>query len=403
MPRFRLAPFLLALGALVIAAPAPAATTPAAAKPAAVRNLLTNPGFEETRAGHAWMPVDWDTTVSGLPTVFFGRDTMLAHGRGYAVSVVSLSTLVPMNHGWIRSLLVPSTWWGKDVVFSVWTRSNGVTGRAFVRAIVYRDTINKMAKLWNVPRTTAAGRLNLLGMNDPVLEMGWNVRYFSDEETDWVRREVRVPVAPSTNYLQLSLGLAGNGQVLFDDASLTVEAHRPDPPLPLHTNLIVDSGFEGTGDDWEYSAPPYEGFRIERDSTEAHTGRVSLRSVGGLGGPVKVNSGVCQSFMNRTLAGKRLRLSTWIKTDSLATDASVMLYFKTVHGTEHPVPNEVLTGTHPWQLTSLEADVPPDTYEVWAWVLYLAPAPGRIWWDDVRLEVLGPASTTVAGARKTRP
>jgi hypothetical protein len=403
MPRFRFAPFLLALGALVNAAQAPAATTPATAKPAVVRNLLSNPGFEETRAGHAWMPTDWDTTVSGMPTVFFGRDTMLAHGRGYAVSVVNVSTLVPMNHGWIRSLLVPSTWWGKDVVFSVWTRSNGVTGRAFVRATVYRDTINKMAKLWKVSRTTAADRLSLRGMNDPVMELGWNVRYFSDEETDWVRREVRVPVAPSTNFLLLSLGLAGNGQVLFDDASLTIEAHRPDPALPLHTNLIADASFEGSGDDWEYSAPPYEGFRVERDTTEGHTGRSSLRCLGGVGGPVKVHSGACQTFMNRTLVGKRLRLSAWIKTDSLATDASVMLYFKTVRGTEHPVPDEIITGTHPWKQTSIEADVPLDTYEVWAWVLYAAPATGRIWWDDVRLEVLGPASTSVAGRRKTRP
>ncbi len=403
MPRFRLAPFLLALGVLVAAPVHAAAPAVARSAPARSTNLLSNPGFEETRPGHPWMPVDWDTTVSGMPTVFFGRDTMLAHGHGYAVSVVNVSTLVPMNHGWIRSLLVPPAWWGKDLVFSVWSRSNGVTGRAFVRAAVYRDTINKMAKIWKVNRTVAADRMNLRGMNDPMLELGWNVRYFSDEETDWVRREVRVPVTPSTDYLLLSLGLAGNGQILFDDASLTLERHRPDPPVPLHANLLEDPGFEGTGDAWEYSAPPYEGFRIDRDSTEAHGGQVSLRCQGGTGGPVKVNSGACQTFMNRNLAGKRLRLSAWIKTDSLQTDATVMLFFKTLHGAEHPVPNEIITGTVPWKMTTIEADAPADTYEVWAWVLYLAPATGRIWWDDARLEVLGPAGGTVAGARKSRP
>jgi hypothetical protein len=173
--------------------------------------------------------------------------------------------------------------------------------------------------------------------------------------------------------------------------------------VPLHTNLLVDPGFEGNGDDWEYSAPPYEGFRMDRDSTEFHGGHISIRSMGG-SGPVKVNSGTCQSLMNRGLAGKHLRLTAWVKTDSLISDASVMIYFKTLHGTDHPVNNEILSGTTPWKLTTIEADAPPDTYEVWAWVLYLAPATGRIWWDDVTLEATGPAQASgVAGARKTSP
>ena len=34
--------------------------------------------------------------------------------------------------------------------------------------------------------------LGLPGTNDPMLELGWKQEYFSDPETDWVRREMRI-------------------------------------------------------------------------------------------------------------------------------------------------------------------------------------------------------------------
>ena len=127
----------------------------AAERPAV--NLLVNPDFELPLPGHPWMPAGWDTSVSGLPSVFFGRDTFLVHGGRYAVSVANLSTLVPMAHNWNQSFVIDRSWWGKDAVLSVWTRSNGLLGRAFVREVVYRDTLSKMAKLWGVSRDRAGG------------------------------------------------------------------------------------------------------------------------------------------------------------------------------------------------------------------------------------------------------
>ena len=69
-------------------------TSPAfarAAAPAPAKNLLLNPGFERGQSGHEWMPAAWDTSDAGLTTVFFGRDTLAAHGGHYSVNVANTS------------------------------------------------------------------------------------------------------------------------------------------------------------------------------------------------------------------------------------------------------------------------------------------------------------------------
>ena len=58
--------------ALAATAPCAAASLPG--------ELLQNPGFEDSLETHPWMPSAWDTSLTALPTVFFGRDTLLAHG-----------------------------------------------------------------------------------------------------------------------------------------------------------------------------------------------------------------------------------------------------------------------------------------------------------------------------------
>ena len=268
------------------------------------QNLLANPGFEKPLADHPWMPAGWDTFPSGLPTVFFGRDTFLVHSGRYAVNIANLSTYVPMFHNWSQTLVVGRETWGKDLVFSVWTRSNGLQGRAYVLLQAYRDTIGKMAQVWKVDRDAARQRLGIQSTDDPLVNLGWDREYFSDTETEWVKREVRIFVPPSTNTVIVRCGIFGTGQVLFDDASLQAVAALPAPELPLNTNLLADPGFEGDGNDWEYSLPPYEGIRAERDTTVAHGGRASIHMQGGLEGPVPVRTGVCQVLANRSLSGK---------------------------------------------------------------------------------------------------
>ncbi len=364
---------------------------PAAAAPKPSPNLLENPGFEQPLPGHPWMPAAWDTAAAGLMSVFFGRDTFLVHSGHYAVSIANLSTLFYMAHNWSQGMLIDRSWWGKEAVFSIWTRDNGLQGRAFIRAAVYRDSLSKMAKIWGMPRLKAADSLRVNTVDDPMLELGWKYQYFLDPETDWVRREVRVYIPPTTNWLRLSAGLIGTGQVLFDDASLTLEPAAPPAPVANGVNLLSDPGFEGDGTAWEYSMPPFEGVRVERDTTLAHSGKACIHLQDAGAGFNQIPTGACQAIVNRGLAGKHLRLSGWLKTDSLQGTASVQVYFKTTEGFRHPIP-KLYSGTNDWTYVSVEGDSPPDTYEVWAWFEYESPATGRVYFDDGVLEVLGEAA-----------
>ncbi len=384
----------LALGALS-AAP----VTPSHAAPTG--NLLVNPGFEVTQRGHSWMPAGWDTSWSTLPTVFFGRDTMLSHDGRFAVGVANVSTLLPLWHNWSQTLVVGPEMWNKDVVFSAWTRSNGVQGRGYILVQAYRDTTGKMARIWGVPRDTARTRLGFLMIADPFLTLGTRRAYFSDPETEWVRREVRIFVPPSTNLIHVRCGLFGTGQVFFDEASLTAEPALPPAELPVGVNLLKDPGFEGDGDDWEYSLPPYDEMRYDVDSTVVHSGKYALRFSGGTMGMVKTRAGAVQLIGNRSLAGKRLRLTGWVKCDSLMSHAYVKLYCTTHERDMDTGAPKLIGNSTPWTKLEIEMDAPKDTYQVWAWLVYNAPAEGRVYFDDASLEILGPA--TGASPPKGKP
>jgi hypothetical protein len=359
---------------------------------AAPANLLHNPGFEESLPDHPWMPAGWDTSRAGLSSVFFGRDTLLAHSGSYSVSVANASALYPLAHNWSQSLQVGPELWGKDLVFSVWTRTMGLEGRAYIKAEVYRDTIGKMAAIWNTDRASAGKRLMLPPIDDPILDLGWRRVFFSDPETEWVRREVRVHVAPSVNMAHVRLGLLGTGQLMVDDASLTVEPARPPAEAPVNTNLLADPGFEGDGNSWEYSLPPYADMRADRDTVVKRTGNVSLAMTSPPVAMVAGKAGVSQVLDARPLAGKRIRLTGYIKCDSLQNSAFLKLYSHGIGGIQENVSVWTCSGTQDWHEADVELDVPNDAYEVWAWFSYTAPTRGRVWFDDASLVVTGKAT-----------
>jgi hypothetical protein len=178
---------------------------------------------------------------------------------------------------------------------------------------------------------------------------------------------------------------------MVDDASLTFEAARPAPPAPLHTNLLLDPDFENGGLAWEFSLPPYRNMIGRVDSTQAHSGHHCAMFTGGEEGWVTGHAGACQAIPARNLQGKRLRLTGWFKTDSLKSNAYTKFYFNTLHGIEQVPTKNQFGNTTDWSKATLEADVPKDTYEVWVWYVYNAPAPGILYVDDCSVEVLGPA------------
>jgi hypothetical protein len=248
-----------------------------------------------------------------------------------------------------------------------------------------------MAKTWGVTRDEAAQRMRVLALEDPLQNLAWRRIYFSETETEWVRREIRVYCPPLVNLLTVRIGVFGTGQVMFDDASLTLEPARAAEPIKPGVNLLADPGFEGDGNAWEYSMPPYEGLVIRRDSTVAHSGKSSVFMETTEGAFVKARTGVCQLISNRNLAGKRMRATGWVKADSLKGDPYVIVYATTARGDVRESTARDLSGTLDWTKVVHEFDVPARTYVVWVWFLYDAPVDGRLWWDDMSLEVIGPA------------
>jgi len=382
--------WIRALVALAIVTASPVLTR--AAVPAPAKNLLQNPGFERTLPEHEWMPAGWDTSDAGLPTVFFGRDTLNPHGGQYCVNVANTSTVYTLGHNWNQTVFVGREAWNKEAIFSVWTRSSGQQGRGYVMVQAYDDTLTRLARLWGVDRTEARKRVGINAVDDPVIELGWKRVQFDDTDTPWVRREARVYVPAGTNVLFVRGGLFGIGQVSFDDASLTLGPAPPPPSIATGQNLLVDPGFEDGANAWEWMIPPYEGARVDLDSTVAHGGHRSMHVWNMAKGLTDTRMGVCQPISPRGLEGKRLRISGWFKGDSLKSEAFVKIYCQTLHGMTQSPGTEMLSGTFDWTHAATEMDVPPDTKQIWAWLTTTAPAEGELWIDDGRLEMIGPAS-----------
>lgn len=386
----------LSLLAALALLPPPAET----ASPTPTRTRLQNGDFERAESGHHWMPSGWDTSRADLPTVFFGRDTFLVHGGRYAVSVANMSQAFPMGHNWNQTMLVGPELWGKQATLRVWARNNGVEGRGYLLIQAYNDTASRMGKIWNVDHDEALKRLGINKIDDPLMDLAWKRVQFSEPLTDWVPREARIVVPHGTNVLFVRCGLFGTGQVLFDDASLTF-GPAPAAARPARgANLFADPGFEEGGLAWDISIPPYEGSRIDLDSTVSHGGRYSVRLSGFWDGVVETRIGVGQPFPARALRGQRVRVSAWIKGDSLDTVAFTRIYS---HGLKSRVvrspSSSPVSGSEDWRQVSTYLDVPEDAEQVWAHVIALAPARGRVWFDDARLEIEGPSPGRTAPAK----
>jgi hypothetical protein len=382
--------FAAAPRTLLVLALAALAAGPARA--AAPKSLLQNGDFERTLAGHPWMPAGWDTSIADLPTVFFGRDTFLVHSGRWAINVANMSGAFPMGHNWSQTLLVGKEAWGKSATLKVWTRSNGIEGRAYLLLQAYSDTATKMGRIWNVDHDEALQRLGIGKLDDPFLDLAWKRVWFEDPLTDWVEREATILVPPGTNVIFVRCGLIGTGQVLFDDASLTLGPGSAPAKLAKGKNLFTDPGFEDRVMAWDIALPPYEGAKVTIDTTIAHGGSRSVRLSDFWDGLVEARIGVGQPFDGRSLRGQRVRLTGWFKGDSLIGIAYVKVYahgLKT-HVTQSPGA-ELLSNSWDWQPLSIEFNVPEDAVQVWTSLQAQAPARGTVWIDDATFEVLGPA------------
>ena len=394
---------VLLVGAMLASALAPrpsAAAGTAGARPAS-ENLLQNPGFE---TGGLLAPAGWDTTLAGLPTVLFYWDPEVHHSGSRSAAIVNAGDIMPIWHNWNQLLLHAGRLQGRDLELSVWVKSAQMGGRGYVMLQCYRDTVTLYAKDQGLTRDRARYLMGFHLADDPQIELGWARKYFSTDLDDWTEMKVRCYVPPSTDLVAVRFGIYGSGQVWFDDAQLTAEPARPVPPYPLGRNLLANPSFEEPINDWEFSMPPTPGARIEADSTTAHSGHYSVLLTMTEKPVVQGFVNACQVFNTRALSGKRVRLSGWVKLEDLSHSSAYLSVFSTgLYGSQgHPVPDAV-SGTCDWTVQSMDFDVPKNSYTVWARVGYTADV-GKVWWDDVKFEVLGdtPGAVVPAARRRAR-
>jgi hypothetical protein len=278
----------------------------------------------------------------------------------------------------------------------MWVRSSQMSGgRGYIMLQAYRDTVTNKARDEGITREQARVQMGYKFADDPQLELGWARQYFSADLDEWTPLKVRLYIPPTTNLIVMRLGIYGIGQVWFDDGQLTAL-----PPattaLPLGRNLLANPGFERPMDDWDLSMPPAAGASVTLDSTTAHSGRYSARFEAPTrpGFPQYMNA--FQVFNARNLAGRRVRMSGWVKLEDLIDSAYLNIYATGLYGVEGSLAGDALTGTRDWSFYSVEFDVPKDTYTVWARAGYQA-GPGRVWWDDLKFEVLGATPKAARG------
>lgn len=364
-------------------------------------NLLVNPSAE---GGTLLAPMGWDSTVTQVPTARFAWDSEIAHDGKRSLYVINTSTVIPIWFNWSQTLSGVNQLGNKELTLRAWVKTRNLTGKAYLLLQAYRDTVLIDALKVGMPRLRMRNQMGIKPANDPQLEMGWARKQLSGNHEEWTPLEVKLYVPPSTNMVFVRGGIFGVGEVWFDDFSLTAGPPTPERSFPLGKNLLADPGFEGNLDDWELSMPPVEGLRVDVDGESPHSGAQSVRFESQRHPPFELYTHAFQVFNTRALSGKRVRLSGWLKLDKLDTSTAFLSVIATgFYGSFRPVISNGISGTQPWTFFTCECDIPRDTYTVWARAAFIT-AEGRVWFDDLKFEVLGdtPASETKAsGHRKS--
>jgi len=363
-------------------------------------NLLSNPSAED---GTLLTPTGWDTSITQVPTARFGWDSDQAHDGKRSLYIINTGNVIPVWFNWSQTLAGVNDLGGKQLTLRAWVKTRNLSGKAYLLLQAYRDTVLIESLKQGIPRLVMRQKMSIKPADDPQLEMGWKRQQISGNHDDWTPMEVSVYVPPSTNMVFVRGGIFGAGEVWFDDFSLTASPATPEKPFPLAKNLLDDPGFEDNLDNWELSLPPLEGLRVDLDGQVTHSGSQSVRLESQRHPPFQLFSHVCQVFNTRALSGKHVRMSGWVRTDHLDAGSAFFSIVGTgQYGSFRPVIPEGVSGTKDWTFLSYECDIPKDTYTVWARAAFTT-SEGKVWFDDVKFEVLGDAHPASAKARPGTP
>jgi hypothetical protein len=218
--------------------------------------------------------------------------------------------------------------------------------------------------------------------------------------TDWQWIWLVLNVPANSDRIEYGLALRGEGQVWIDDVRIEFVgggletssfetsplqygffgAGQPDN-LDFESSTALQAWFNGGNTDYE----------VGIDHGVVHSGSASayLKSKRTTStGSYEVLSQLIKADDYR---GKRLRLSSYIKTDQVEGWAGMWMNISSssyqLLGLDN-MQNRPITGTSDWRKYDIVLDIPEDGAVIGFGVLLQGK--GEIWWDDVQLEVVGP-------------
>jgi len=163
----------------------------------------------------------------------------------------------------------------------------------------------------------------------------------------------------------------------------TYDRDRPKQPAPTPPLKLMES--------WFLTGAGGGNFRAHVDTSIFHSGTAS-GSVQAMGAAGPSESGVLmQQFLAEEYRGKRLRMSAYIKSENVENWAALWMR---VDGRQSilafdNMQDRPIKGTHDWQKYNNVLDVPEKGMAI-AFGILLSGQKGRVWFDDVQFETVGP-------------
>lgn len=162
--------------------------------------------------------------------------------------------------------------------------------------------------------------------------------------------------------------------------------------------LMMGAVWPGRG--WQFYATDPEAYQADRDITVFHSGKSSAHLRSNAGASPSGFGLFWQKVDARKYRGQRLRLSGYLRTSGVSGWAGLWLRIDPKSGPALEFENmqrRPIVGSNGWKSYSIELDVAQLAEEIHFGFLLVGS--GEVWFDDVKLEPVGPL---VPGAEQVR-
>jgi hypothetical protein len=216
--------------------------------------------------------------------------------------------------------------------------------------------------------------------------------------SDWTKYELTVDVPEEAYQISFGLSMAGAGKLWIDEVRL----EREELPAGVLEHIdLENAGFENGLAPWIKSSQPYQtNFSVDVDRGVVHSGNASAL-IKSNREDAKGNGMLSWSIDAAAYQGKRVRWTGYLRSETITTGTAEgraglwmnvngsMLGFDPGQTAMLALDNMMdrpVIGTTDWQRYEVVLDVPPGAERI-AFGAAL-DGPGKVWVDDVRLEVV---------------